>query len=76
MKVRKRWHEFLCWLFWHRWKYIETKEWVESEDLCSAKWSMALVAAHWRYCKRCGVAERIEAPPPKHPMCRCVINES
>gem|GEM_PF-6744416 len=57
-KARKRWHDFLCWLFGHRWKYIECK---------GPEFIIALVA--WRLCKRCAKAERLGPIPPQHPRC-------
>ncbi len=60
--IRKRWHQFLCWVFWHRWKYIE----IEDEDY------IGLVT--WRFCRRCAVAEFLGPRPPDHPMCRNVMN--
>ncbi len=60
--MRKRWDEFLCRLFKHRWKYIE----IEDENY------LGLVT--WRFCRRCAVAEFLGPVPPQHPMCRCVIN--
>lgn len=63
MKIKKRWHQFLCWLFGHRWYYYEKDiEGQINPDL-------------WQVCKRCAKAEWLGIKPPEHPMCRCVIHD-
>jgi len=81
--MRKRWDEFICWLFDHRWHYIEFPMKIGKIHYCSQvstfldgwqEQDLIYGKEKWRFCKRCGVAELIEPPPPQHPMCRCVIN--
>jgi len=61
-KMKRRWHDFLCWLFRHRWEYIECEE---------PGFIVALVV--WRFCKRCGKAKRLRPVPPPHPRCRSIV---
>jgi len=62
-KMKRRWHDFLCRLFRHRWEYVEREE---------LEFLTGYMVA-WRFCKRCAKAECLGPVPSRHPMCRCII---
>ena len=65
IRIKIAFYQFLCGLFKHRWKYIET---TEPGIGISFK-------AKWRFCKRCAKAEYLGLSQPDHPRCKCIIEE-
>ena len=59
MKMKLKWHKFLCKMFGHRWFYYEEK--IDDNIFPNT----------WQICERCAETKRVLFPP-EHPNCRCV----